>query len=222
MVESWPNNVAPVESSMWLHWQTRSFESPVNRVRQVIIGQGVRWRARLVLNVPRRYGKARLTDALMARMQGAGGKIRLWDFDRPTMGIPAAHEPFTDGTFFTDGTGFTDTPKTSGPAARGATTLATKEWPIGSIRPQKGDKFGVGGRLYILTHDCPVNAFGNAILKFAPPLRDAIAADEDVITIRPTSEFRLDEDDQAENVSDVSHMYKYTFNFTEVLSWPGI
>lgn len=228
MVETWPEGLKPTHAEFWLRSHSATFQSPFTRTVQVLDLGVPQWIA--VFRFRLHSSRAGMLDALLARLRGPQGQVRLWDPQRvrPASGVYAgahrgaeiAPEPFTDGNLFSDGTGFTvsGTPHIVQGAVKGAKTLRTAGWYPDRTVLAAGDKLQAGDWLYMAVADVVADGNGEALVSFEPGLRVETGADAFFIVERPASRFRLLDDDQARNPGGWNQMIEYELRFIEDLA----
>jgi hypothetical protein len=202
-VETWPEDVYPESYTLIPQSHTLRPESPLTRTSRTVRLMGDRWIFEMALRLNRE--RAQRLGGLLGRLRGPGGLVALWDLDhelplgtnRDGSSLPRTR--FSDATEFTDGTRFSG----------GAGIHVYRDWPLASEAvlavgfPQHStqlvadDNIGLGGRLYRLTRDAAADGLGKAVLYLHRPLLDAIAHGTTVVRNKPTSPFRLADDDQA-------------------------
>jgi hypothetical protein len=186
--------------------------------------QGNRWMFDMGFRFERR--KAQELEALLARIDGPAGKVALWDFDRERplgtnldwSSLPRTR--FTDGTQFDDGTWFSG----GSPGVFvyhdwkvGKSDVLVYGFPANTVQLLGGDLVGLGGYLYRLRRDAIANGLGVARLYLHRGLLTALEHGETVVRERPTSPFRLMDDDQAARSREVGGVAMFTLRFIEAL-----
>ena len=227
MTLTWPADLRPSTSSFYLEANTARNESPLSRATQVLVRPGARWRCDMTFDNRNRVTAARL-DALLALLDGAGQEVRLFDFRRAVPRGAAAlltgdiTTTFTDGTEFTDTFDFVDGRMGTAPvvlflAGTGADAITTSGWAPREHALLTGDYIGINGNLYMVCQDARASAAGVVDLQLRPRLRTPVAASTTIITIQPTARFRLADNSQGGNRTQVGLFSSYSISLLESL-----
>ncbi len=205
----WPTTVRPSSCSFRIRTHSIFSTSPLRRSRRVFGSVVDEWVAQLT------YGQLPPEvwlplDAMISRLDGPSGIIRMWDaMCFLPRGIAAGLNmdtavsigaPFSDGTYFTDGTGWLDVSAygvVDGGQDAGAGSIV-----IGGLIANQpvslmsGDRFELGGYLYKVTSTVASDASGKALVPIRPRLRLPALAGDQIKFAYPTSPFQLADDDQ--------------------------
>ncbi len=205
----WPTNVRPSSRSFTIRTRSLFSSSPLRRSRRVFGSIVDLWVAQLTYDqLPPEIWLS--LDAMLSRLDGPSGIIRMWDAARYLpRGVAAGinidstttiGSPFSDGTYFTDGTGWLDA-STYG-VVDGRQEVGSDTIVIGgliadqAISLEAGDLFEVGGYLYMVTVRAASNASGKALAMIRPRLRTTVLPGDPIKFAYPTSPFQLADDDQ--------------------------
>ncbi len=160
---------------------TQSFRSPMDGSVQTLENAGSRWRALLRFkNLSDSDGRTLL--AFMVALRGEAGRFTLYDHSHPNPAGIATGSPLVNGASQTGGTLITD----------GWTNSVT-----GILKA--GDYIGVNGELKMVTSDVDSDVTGKVTLTIEPPLRSSPADNAVITTVKPTTNFRLVDDNQAKS-----------------------
>lgn len=205
----WPTNVRP--SSCMFRVRTHSIfsSSPLRRSRRIFGSVVDEWVAQLSFDqLPPEVWLP--LDAMISRLDGPSGIIRMWDavcflprgmaagLNMDTQVSTGA--PFSDGTYFTDGSGWLDVSAYG--ALDGAQQAGAESIVIAGLVANQpaslmaGDKFELGGYLYKATSTVSSDASGKALVPIRPRLRLPALAGDQIKFAYPTSPFQLADDDQ--------------------------
>lgn len=225
---TWPTDLVPVSCEFFLQFNTTKFSSPITRGSQVLRRQGEAWRCAIKTR-PLLRAETQAMDARLAKLKGAFGTIKLYDFSRPEplgsnltqselpntrfedSGSPLVRTEFSDGTEFSGGD---DVVQVWGAHLFGATQVFTRQWlPSTDGLLLAGDYVGIDERLYILTEDVNSDASGRATMSIAPPLKAQVASLTEVVRVRPTANFRLIDDMQPNR--DAGFLTEFHLSFEE-------
>lgn len=208
---NWPTADWARPSSCSFTPRTRSLfsSSPLRRGRRVFGSIVDQWVAQVTFdNLPPQLWTQ--LSALIARLDGPAGTLRMWDASRfLPRGMAAGlnldtvvgiGQPFSDNTYFTDGTGWLDV-SAYGVVMAGQPAGSDSILIGGLIANQPlslaaGDLFEVGGYLYMATADTASDANGMARVMIRPRLRLPALAGDSVKFAYPTSPFQLVDDEQ--------------------------
>lgn len=195
MAEAWPLRVAPSSCDFYLQKNTGRFISPLTKSVQTIDRQGRLWIARFTFRLMGRE----LGQQMDARLD-RGDSFLMWDMrrERPLNG---------------ELTGVA----LNAAALRGATTLTVDGLPLSQTHLVDGDYVGINGSLYRLVADVAANGSGVGTLTLNRGLLAAAADNTAVVTLRPTCEMILADDDQASVTVDNSGLHVYTISMQELI-----
>lgn len=224
----WPIDLQPNRCEFLLRHNTTIFQSPITRSQQALRRQGEQW----VCTAGFRFSRnnAQRMDALLAKLRGAFGTIRIWDWareeplgpnlDRSTVPDtrfadvgPPTTTTFTDGTVFSAGS--SDVVVFVGQSV-GSTVVSSDGWFHDMTVLKAGDYVGLAGYLYMLTEDLVSDSVGQANMQIEPGLRADVAGGTPIVRIRPSVEVRLVDDDQPNRGTNYDKgSYDYTLSFVE-------
>ena len=224
---TWPADLRPSTSSFYLEANTSRSESPLSRATQVLVRPGARWRCDLSFDSRNRATAARL-DAILASLDGSGQEVLLFDFRRVVPRGAAAlmtgdvTTTFDDGTEFDDATDFADGTVATAPrvlfaAGAGADVVTSAGWAPREHALLAGDYVGISGRLYMVCNDARASAGGVVDFQLRPRLRAPVAAETVIVTDRPTARFRLADNSQGGNRTQVGLFSSYSISLLESL-----
>lgn len=171
----------------------------------------------------------RQLSALISRLRGTSGLLRLGDPFRRRPGYDGGVVETVTGFVFTDGTGFVDgyLPPfiaIDEAAQAGADSYVVRGLPISTARVMRmGDLIEVRpngipaahGHLYEVVNDAPTNAAGKTRLQIEPPLRKAIVPGDMVVIRDATSVFRLAKDDEGIVMRDAAFLGRLSLSLVE-------
>lgn len=160
-------------------------------------------------------GKWERLAALLARLKGSVNCVRAWDFSSPGSSFGAGAETiFDDGTTFDDGTGFDDAAVIlAADVAVGDETIQVQVG-AGAVTFKEGMKIGLPNDfLYLVIEEAVTDVDGLATVSVAGPARQAVAAGEAVVTLRPTARMFRTGSDPIQRGLD--HFGAFTLNLNE-------
>ena len=228
MVEyAWPEALRPTRLTFYLQHNTTRFVSPITRQAQVLRREGARWVAQASFD-PLDRVRAGILEGLLAALGGSLNTVRIYDWRREFRSgdprsqgqVPSGPFSFDDATIFTDGTGFvvgSGNPALATGAPRGALSIQTQGWYPNAIAIGAGDMIGLAGRLYIATEAIMASGTGTATIPIAPPLREALLVNQQLVLTKPTVPMRLVSDDEAANPTRPGRFTAITIRLEEAL-----
>ncbi len=176
-VLDFPADILP-SSCMWkLIPRTKLFTNPFNGSRQTMNMPGTHWEAKITFNNLNR-DKANRLFALIHQLQGASGRVAIWDhaFAQP--------QGKAQGTPLVDGGGQT------------GNRLSIKGCKPNSNFLKIGDYAQIGNQLVILTQDADINNEGKCQLNFEAPMRKSPQSNTVIVTNTPKAIMMLKDDKQ--------------------------
>lgn len=199
--------VIGIESSRFgLEFNTTLFESPVNRVAQVLKRPGNLWAGQY--KYPPMIGAAaREWKAWLVSMEGPAGSFLAFD---PDHRMP-------DGS----ATSGTSSPLVMG-ASQSGSSLVTDGWLVsttGLLVP--GDYIQIGGtgtarQLKIVTEQVDSDVTGQATINFKPALHKPPLDNAPIIFENPVGVFRFEDNSAAAWEADRAGSHGFAFSFIEV------
>lgn len=233
---TWPDDLVPFQMTFYRQQHNVVHTSPYTRQQQVLGRSAPRLVAKMSFRGGANERAGRMNsvgirlEAFLEKVKGPQNRVLVYDFRLPNgRGVIrnfddyAATVPetfFSDGTGFADGGGFVVTPvgapATSGGAVGGTSIVMSGLWP-GTTPRKAGDWIGFGdNRAYRVTDDATVDADGNAVIRFEPPLKSAVGPNSHVFT-KVRAAFRLTTDDAGSNPTDVTGLGAYEIDLVEDL-----
>lgn len=213
-VIAWPQGFgAGLGTQFWLQSNSLSSLQQATGTRSVYGPLAQRWMCNIPVTRSDRRDWLRMA-AIFSRAGGISGLIRMWDPKRPhawlNLTTKARRTTWGDFSAWDDGSLWADAPlppyATVGAAeTRGADSFIVAGLPASlspalvagdliEIRPNGA--YAPHGHLYECFTDAPTDASGMTRVIVSPPLRAGIAAGDQVVLQKPTSLFRMIDDDQ--------------------------
>lgn len=193
---AWPANLYPSDSTHLLVGRTQSHRSPLSGAVQTLRLGGAVWRQELSFGALLPAEQAAL-EALLANLEGMGGRVALPMFHRRTPRGVATGTPLVAG------------------ADQGGKSLVTDGWTTSTTGILlAGDFIGVGGYLYMVTADADSDSGGAATLAISPPLRSAPVDNAEITVDSPTYTAML-ADDAGGGVTQRRQLGNATLTFVE-------
>lgn len=238
-IGDWPEDLLPYQWEFYLQPNSRTFNSPMTRSRQVLVGQGRRWIGLASFRFSaqdRRRGQK--LEAWLDKLEGQANTVNVWDFGqrdgRPlgpmldlssittsyfvTPGTPDVITKFSHPDFPGVLTGFSGSSagiSLLGSYAVGDETVTIRGFPQGTAGLYAGDNVGLGGYLYRLTEDATADGLNRAVLHLNRPLVTAVDRDTELVTTRPRTPMQLLDDDQSRRRMGVGALRDYVISFVE-------
>ena len=194
---NWPGNLLPASLSIQLLSNSKTFISPFTGSAQTARFPGSRWRFSLSFS-NLESAEARQLEALVARLDGQSGRVRLWDFARRGVQGVGAPVVSADGQL--------------------GSRLATSGWAKGRQVLAAGDYLTVGGELKRVLEPVVADGNGAALVLISPMLRAAPTRGEAIEVAHPFGVFRLLDNEQGRFERRPADLTDVTLEFEEALN----
>lgn len=194
---SWPGHIAPASMSIYLLSNSKTFTSPFTGSSQTARFPGSRWCCSMMFN-NLKDEEARVLEALVSRLDGQSGRVRLWDFGR-------------------SGVRNVGTPVISVDGGLGS-RLFTSGWVRSRQVLRPGDYLTVGNELKKVLESVVSDARGEATVLISPMLRISPKKGQLIEVSNPYGIFRLSDNQQGRFHRRPGIFTNVTLDFVEVLS----
>lgn len=194
---NWPERIAPASMSIYLLSNSKTFTSPFTGSSQTARFPGSRWCCSMTFN-NLKDEESRVLEALVTRLDGPSGRVRLWDFGR--RGVRNVGTPVVgvDGVL--------------------GSRLPTSGWVKSRQVMRPGDYLTVGNELKKVLEPVVADANGEAIVLLSPMLRMPPKKGQAVEVLNPYGIFRLSDNQQGRFQRRPGIFTNVTLDFEEVLS----
>ena len=193
-VLDFPEDIKPSDCAWQLIPRTKIFTNPLTNSRQTLSMPGTYWQAQLSFSNLSRDKAARLA-ALIHKLDGASGRISLWDHAFPKPRGLAQGNPVVDGS------------------NQLGSQLNIKGCTPNSNFLKAGDYCQIGEQLVIMTDDANADGQGRCKLNFKAALRKAPVNGTRIITDKPKAIMMLKDDKQGGRRSS-KKLVLSSFSFT--------
>lgn len=193
----WPDTLIPSEMSLGVSANTKTFTSSFTNADQTRSDPGAKVMCTLKFNNLTREQSDEL-EALLFELEGAAGRVRLWDFRARLVSAPP--------------------PVLGAPVVSAATSmgrvLSSRGWNPGVTVLRRGQWVQIGDELKRVLADVVADASGAAAIRIAPMLRKSWPSGTAIEVRRPRGVFRLDKDDWSGDTVP-GHLSTYSLSFVE-------
>lgn len=193
----WPDSLIPSEMSLGVSSNTKTFTSSFTNADQTRSDPGAKVICTIKFNNLTK-DKSDEIEALLFELEGAAGRVRLWDFRArlvssppPVLGAPVVSSANSMGK-----------------------VLSSRGWNPGATVLRRGQWIQVGDELKRVLGDVVADPAGVASIRIAPMLRKSWPSGTHIEVRRPRGVFRLDKDSWSGDTTP-GHFSTYSLSFVE-------